>query len=242
MDCDKLRAMVAQAGSPEAGQRTCADAHAPRLVVTVEYHRQMRLYDFLPSGNGYKIRLALRSLGTPFEYKETDILKGESRTPGFLAKNPFGQIPVLELDDGTCLRESSAILVYLTEGTPLFPSDRLLRTRVLEWMGFEQTHVDGVISRARFRRMFPNAIPTRAEEFVAWYTEGREALGVLDAQLRNRRFLVDERFTIADIALYAYVHCAEQGGFDLAPFRSLPSWFERIRTQPGHLPIDQVPR
>ena len=110
----------------------------------------MRLYDFLPSGNGYKVRLALRWLGIPFEYHEIDILKGESRTPSFFAKNPFGQIPVLELDDGTCLRESSPILVYIAEGTPLLPADKLLLTRALEWMGFEQTHVDGVISRARF--------------------------------------------------------------------------------------------
>jgi glutathione S-transferase len=201
----------------------------------------VRLYDFLPSGNGYKVRLALRWLGISFEYQEIDILKGESRTPAFLAKNPFGQIPVLELDDGTCLRESSAILVYLTEETPLLPSDKLLRTRVLEWMGFEQTHVDGVISRARFRRMFPNVILTREEEFVAWHAEGRQTLGLLDAHLRDRKFLVDERFTIADITLYAYVHCADQGGFDLTPYHSLPGWFERVRAQRGHVPIDQVP-
>ncbi len=129
----------------------------------------MRLYDFLPSGNGYKVRLTLRWLGMPFEYHEVDILKGESRTPSFLAKNPFGQIPVLELDDGTCLRESTAILLHLAEGTPLLPTNRLMRTRVLEWMCFEQTHVDGVISRARFRRLYPDAIPTREEEFVAWH-------------------------------------------------------------------------
>src|SRR5258708_6165178 len=134
----------------------------------------MKLYDFLPSGNGYKVRLALRWLGIPFEYHEVDILKGESRTPAFLAKNPFGQIPVLDLGDGTCLRESSAILIYLTDGTALLPDNRLLRARVLEWMGFEQTHVDGVISRARFRRLFPYAIPTREEEFTAWYAEGHE--------------------------------------------------------------------
>ncbi len=181
----------------------------------------MRLYDFLPSGNGYKVRLTLRWLGIPFEYREIDILKGESRTPEFLAKNRFGQIPVLELDDGTCLRESSAILVHVAEGTPLLPTDKLLRTRVLEWMGFEQTHVDGVISRARFRRMFPEAIPTRDHEFVAWHAEGGEALAVLDAHLADRKFLVDERFTIADITLFAYTHCAEQGGFDLSPFASL---------------------
>jgi glutathione S-transferase len=201
----------------------------------------MKLYDFLPSGNGYKVRLALRWLGIPFEYQEIDILKGESRTRAFLAKNPFGQIPVLELDEGTCLRESTAILVYLAEGTPLVPDDRLLRAWVLEWMCFEQTHIDGVISRARFRRMFPHAIPTREEEFVAWYAEGREALAILDAHLRGRKFLVDERFTIADIALFAYTHCAEQGGFDLRPYSSLQAWFERVKQQPGYLPIDQVP-
>jgi glutathione S-transferase len=201
----------------------------------------MRLYDFLFSGNGYKVRLALRWLGVPFEYHSIDILKGESRTPAFLAKNPFGQIPVLELDDGTCLRESTAILVYLSEGTPLLPADRLLRARALEWMGFEQTHVDGVISRARFRRMFPHVIPTREEEFAAWLAEGRDVLAVLDAHLATRSFLVEERFTIADIALFAYTHCAEQGRFDLTPYASLRAWFDRIRAQRGFLPIDQVP-
>jgi glutathione S-transferase len=201
----------------------------------------VRLYDFLPSGNGYKVRLALRWLGIGFEYREIDILKGESRTPPFLAKNPFGQIPVLELDDGACLRESSAILMYLAEGTPLLPADKLLRTRVLEWMAFEQTHVDGVISRARFRRLYPHVIPTRDHEFEAWYTEGREALAVLDAHLADRTFLVDERFTIADIALFAYTHCADQGGFDLSPHEPLRAWFGRVRQQPGYLPIDQTP-
>jgi glutathione S-transferase len=202
----------------------------------------VRLYDFLPSGNGYKVRLTLRWLGIPFEYREVDIIKGESRTPAFLAKNPFGQIPVLELDDGTCLRESSAILVYLAEGTPLLPTDRLLRARVLEWMGYEQSHVDGVISRARFRRMFPQAIPTREEEFVAWLAEGKEVLEVLEAHLTSRTFLVDERFTIADITLYAYVHDAAPGGFDLSPYGALHGWFERVRAQPGHLPIREIPR
>jgi glutathione S-transferase len=201
----------------------------------------MRLFDFLPSGNGYKVRLALRWLAIPFKYVEIDILKGESRTPSFLEMNPFGQIPVLELDDGTCLRESTAILLHLTEGTELLPSDRLLRTRVVEWMGFEQTHVDGVISRARFRRMFPHAIPTRPEEFVAWHAEGRDALRVLDAHLERRAFLVGERYTVADIALYGYTHRAEEGGFDLAPYESLRHWFARVEAQPGYLPIDRVP-
>jgi glutathione S-transferase len=201
----------------------------------------MKLYDFLPSGNGYKVRLTLRWLGIPFEHIEVDIMRGESRTPTFLARNPFGQIPVLDLVDGTCLRESSAILVYLAEGTPLFPGDRLLRARVLEWMGFEQTHVDGVISRARFRRTFPDAIPTREDEFAAWHAEGHQALTVLNAHLLHHAFLVGERFTIADVALYAYTHCAAEGGFDMAPYPALPAWFERVRAQPGHIAIHEVP-
>jgi glutathione S-transferase len=202
----------------------------------------MTLYDFLPSGNGYKVRLALRWLEVLFEYVEVDILRGESRTPGFLARSAFGQIPVLDLGDGTCLRESSAILVYLAEGTPLFPGDRLLRARVLEWMGFEQTHVDGVVSRARFRRMYPDVVPTREEEFDAWYAEGHQALSVLNAHLAGRSFLVDERFTIADITMYAYTHCAAQGGFDMDRYAALPAWFERVRAQPGHIAISDVPK
>lgn len=201
----------------------------------------MRLYDFLPSGNGYKVRLTLRWLGIPFEYREVDILKGESRTAAFLAKNPFGQIPVLELDDGTCLRESTAILLYLADGTPLLPADKLLRSRVLEWMCFEQTHVDGVISRARFRRCYPDAIPTREEEFGAWHAEGDAALATLDEHLRERTFLVDDRFTIADVALYAYAHCAGEGGFDLVRYSSLRAWFARVRAERGHVPIDCAP-
>jgi glutathione S-transferase len=201
----------------------------------------MRLHDFLPSGNGYKVRLTLRWLGIPFEYREVDILEGESRTHAFLAMNPFGQIPVLELDDGTFLRESTAICAYLAEGTPLFPQDKLTRARILEWMGFEQTHVDGVISRARFRRMFPNVIPTREEEFDPWLTEGHAALGVLDAHLERREFLVGAGFTLADIALYAYTHVAADGGFDLARFAALRRWFSRVEAQRGFLPIDRVP-
>jgi glutathione S-transferase len=201
----------------------------------------MRLYDFLPSGNGYKVRLTLRWLGIPFEYQEVDILKGESRTPSFLAMNPFGQIPVLDLGDGTFLRESSAICVYLAEGTSLFPNDKLVRTRILEWMGFEQTHVDGVISRARFRRRFPHAIPTREEEFTAWLADGHEALRVLDAHLTGREFLVGNRFTLADIVLYANTHVAEEGGFGLAPCRALRTWFTRVEAERGYLPIDRIP-
>jgi glutathione S-transferase len=199
------------------------------------------LYDFLPSGNGYKVRLTLRELGLPFAYREVDILRGESREPWFLAKSAVGQIPVLELDDGTCLSESTAILFHLAEGSALLPADRLARTRVLQWMCFEQTHVDGVISRARFRRRWPEAIPTRPEEFDAWWAQGYQALHVLDSHLASRDYLVGDRFSIADITLYAYVHCAGEGGFDLGRFGALGAWFARIEARSAHVPIDVVP-
>lgn len=199
------------------------------------------LYDFLPSGNGYKVRFLLRELGHRFEYREVDILRGETREPWFLAKNTFGQIPVLELDDGTCLSESTAIMFYLADGTPLLPNDRLARARVLAWMCFEQTHVDGVISRARFRRRFPDVIPTRPEEFEAWWRDGARAQQVLEDHLAKHPFLVEDRFTIADIALYAYVHRAEEGGFSLERYSHLREWFHRIEARPAYLPIDVVP-
>jgi glutathione S-transferase len=149
-----------------------------------------------------------------------------------------GQVPLLELEDGTCLCESTAILFHLAEGTPLLPTDPLARTRVLQWMCFEQTQVDGVISRARFRRRYPDLIPTRPEEFEVWWRDGARALRVLEDHLARRTFLVDERFTIADIALYAYVHVAEEGGFELAGCPALRRWIGRIEARPAWQPID----
>jgi glutathione S-transferase len=201
----------------------------------------LTLYDFLFSGNGYRVRLALRELGIPFEYREVDILKGEAQEPWFLAKNPAGQIPLLELEDGTCIPESSAILFYLAEETRLLPADKLQRARVLQWLCFEQTNVDGVISRARFRRKFPDVIATRPEELEAWLRDGSRTLRVLDEHLRSRAFMVGESLSIADFALYSYVHRAEDGGFDLTPFAALRRWFERIEARPRHIQIDVVP-
>lgn len=199
------------------------------------------LYDFLDSGNGYKVRLTLRELGQPFVYSEMNILRGETRQAWFLEKNPAGEIPVLELDDGTCLAESTAILFHLAEGTHLLPMDRLLRTRVLQWMCFEQTHVDGVISRARFRRVYPDAIPTRDEEFEAWWAEGKRTLEVLERQLTAGEYLVGQAFSIADICLFAYVHRAPEGGFDLKPYAAIRAWCERIQARAAFIPLDQVP-
>jgi len=199
------------------------------------------LYDYLYSGNSYKVRLLLSQLNIAYEYRAVDIIAGETRQPWFLEKNPAGEIPALELPDGTCLRESSAILMYLSEGTPFLPAQKLNRTRVFEWLCFEQTNVDGVISRARFRRAFPQAIPTREEEFGPWLRQGARALALMDVHMSSRTFFVDERYTIADIGLYAYTHCAAEGGFDMSGYPNLHKWFARVAATPGFLPIDQVP-
>lgn len=199
------------------------------------------LYDYPFSGNCYKVRLLLSHLGVAYERRTVDIVAGEARKPWFLQKNPSGQVPVLELPGGTYLRESSAISMYLAEGTPLLPADKLERTRVLEWLCFEQSNISQVIGRARFRRAFPDAIPTRPEEFEAWHRSGQRALGVLEGHLHDYMFLVAERFTIADIGLYAYVHCAPEGGFSLTPYPAVRSWIERISELPGHVKLDAGP-
>ena len=199
------------------------------------------LYDYLFSGNSYKVRLLLSQLRIDYEYRAVDIIAGETSQPWFRAKNPAGQIPALELPDGTLLRESTAIMMYLSEGTPFLPQEKLSRTRVLEWLCFEQSNVDRVISRARFRRAFPNAIPTREEEFIPWLRQGAQALALMDEHLKTRTFFVDERYTIADIGLYAYTHCAAEGGFDMSGYANLHKWFGRVAATPDFLPIDKIP-
>jgi len=197
------------------------------------------LYDYLFSGNCYKVRLLLSQLGLEYETRAVDIITGETRQPWFLQKNPVGQVPTLELPDGTCLRESSAILMHLAEGTRFLPEAKLARTHVLEWLSFEQSNVAPVIGRARFRRTFPEVVPTRPEEFEAWHRQGNRALRMLEVRLHDYLFLTDEGYSIADIALFAYVHCADQGGFSLYPYPAVRSWIERIEEMPGFLPIDQ---
>jgi glutathione S-transferase len=197
----------------------------------------LRLYDFPFSGNGYKLRLAMTQLGLAFDYVVIDILAGQSRTPEFLALNPMGQIPVLVLADGTVLRESNAILCWLTEGTALMPADRLERTRVLQWMNFEQSNIDKVLGRTRFLRAYPDFREVAEAEWSVWYDEGNQALAVLDQALDGRDFLVGSAYSAADICLYGYVHTAEEGGFDLGRFPAVRRWLDTVRTQPGHIPI-----
>ena len=194
----------------------------------------MRLYDFLPSGNGYKVRLLLSQLGIPFTLVEKDIMKGETRTPPFLALNPNGRIPLLELDDGRRLAESDAILFYLSESTRFLPRDRFARAEILQWMFFEQYSHEPYIAVVR-RMVHLDGVPADPDRVERGY----QALGVMENHLTSRRFFVDDRYSIADVALYAYTHVAHEGGFDLGRYAAVRTWLGRVAAEPGHVPITQ---
>ena len=197
----------------------------------------LRLYDYYDSGNGYKVRLLLTQLGLPFAYVETDIMKGETRTPEFLKLNPNGRIPVLQLEDGTTLAESNAIIFYLAEGTRFLPEDKLDRARVLQWLFFEQYSHEPYVAVARFLLRHTEPGDPRRSMLEQRQKGGLAALKLMDDHLKERPFLVAGRYTIADIALYAYTHVADQGGFDLGPFPALRAWLRRIEAEPGHTPM-----
>jgi glutathione S-transferase len=197
-----------------------------------------RLYDYLPSGNGYKVRLVLRQLGLPYELVELDIKQGATRTPEFLAKNPNGRIPLLEIPGQGFLAESHAILWYLAEGTHLVPRDRLDRARMWQWMCFEQYNLEPSIGTARFwLASLRRSEAELGEKLVEKRRNGHAALAVLERGLAGREFLAGDGYSLADIALYAYTHVAPEGGFDLAPYPAVRAWCERVAAQPGHVPI-----
>ena len=197
----------------------------------------LTLYDYMDSGNGYKVRLTLAHLGLPYKLIECDILKGETRTPEFLKKNPNGRIPTLEIEPGVFLPESNAILYYLADGTAFLPADRLERARVLQWMCFEQYSHEPNIATSRFWIQHLGITDERRAALEQKRQLGYAALGVMEQHLAPRAFFVDERYSIADIALYAYTHVADEGGFDLAPYASVRQWLQRVRDQPRHIPI-----
>lgn len=201
--------------------------------------KNKKLYDFLPSGNSYKVRLLMTQMGMPFERINVNILQGETRTPEFLSKNPNGQIPVLEVETGQYLAESNAILVYLSEGTEFLPYDRFLRAQVLQWLFFEQYSHEPFIATSRFWI----SILGKAEEYQTEIEKKREpgyaALKVMENHLSNHQFFVGERYTIADIALFAYTHVADEGGFDLSNFPCIQAWIERVKSQPRYISITE---
>jgi glutathione S-transferase len=201
----------------------------------------MILYDYLDSGNGYKIRLLLAQLERAYRWEELDILHGATRTAGFLGKNPNGRIPTLELDEGACLAESNAILWYLADGTAYLPAGRLERAQVLQWMFFEQYSHEPYVATPRFIvKHLPQDSPRQAE-LPKRLEQGRAALAVMEKHLAGRQFFVGERYSIADIALYAYTHVAHEGGLDLARYAGVRAWIDRVASQPRHVPLTARP-
>ncbi|MEX6665248.1 glutathione S-transferase family protein [Pseudomonas sp. W2-17] len=194
-----------------------------------------KVYGDYNSGNCYKIKLMLNLLGAEYEWVPVDILKGETETEAFLAKNPNGKIPVLELEDGTCLWESNAILNFLAEGTPYLLTEPRLRTQMLQWQFFEQYSHEPTLAVARFIQFYLGMPEERMEEYHSLHRRGNKALKVMEQQLLRTPFLVGDNFSIADIALYAYTHVADQGGFDLTQFPAIQAWLARVKQQPGYV-------
>jgi glutathione S-transferase len=183
------------------------------------------------SGNCHKVKLVLDITGQAYAWNEVDLMKGGTRTEEFLRMNPNGKVPVVMLDDGTALAESGAILWYFGEGTRLVPGDRLGRAQMLQWMFFEQYSHEPSIAVARFIRVFKQSNDDpRLPNLLA---SGRRALSVMEQHLAINRFLVGERLSLADLALFAYTHRAGDGGFDLADFPAVTAWLERCRSEPG---------
>jgi glutathione S-transferase len=197
----------------------------------------LTVYGMADSGNCYKVKLALEQLQVPYRWVEVSTAKGETRTQEFLARNPNGQVPTLQLEDGRYLPESGAILCYLAEGTPLLPAGRLERARVLQWMFFEQYSHEPCIAVARaILRYQPPDSPRRAE-LPRLRERGDKALAVMELHLAREPFFAAGRYSVADIALYAYTHCAADGGFGLARYPAVVAWLARVRAQPRHVPL-----
>jgi glutathione S-transferase len=201
----------------------------------------LKLYDYLPSGNSYKVRLLLSQLAIPYERIDIDILKGETRTPAFLAKNPNGRIPLLEIAAGDFLAESNAILFYLARSGALLPEDPSHQAQVLQWLFFEQYSHEPYIATSRYWIALLNKEREYREELAKKREPGYAALKVMNRHLAKHDFFVGGRYTIADIGLYAYTHVAHEGGFDLSSFTHLLAWLQRVEAQPRHIDIRHVP-
>jgi glutathione S-transferase len=198
---------------------------------------KIRVYGDSISGNCYKIKLLCSELRIDYEWRELDILAGATRTPGFLSMNPNGKVPLLELADGRFLAESNAILSYLGEGSELAGADRFERARVLQWMFFEQYSHEPYIATSRFVVRYLGNPAERHADLEQKRVAGYKALEIMDRQLLESPFIAGEGFTLADIALFAYTHVAEEGGFDLGTFKGIGAWLRRIMSRANYAPM-----
>jgi glutathione S-transferase len=201
-----------------------------------------KLYSMQRSGNSYKVRLALALLNLPYEAVEVDILRGESRTPDFLAKNPSGQVPLLEVGDDRYLAESNAILWYVAVGTPLAPENRIDRADALQWMFFEQHALEPNIGAAYFwLSLVRGGRDLQTHSLEDWMERGYGALQVMENHLKTNDYFAARQLTVADIALYGYTHLADRCDFDLSTFPAIRDWLKRVEAAPGFVAMDWRP-
>ena len=198
---------------------------------------QILVYGDSISGNCYKIQLICAQLDIPYDWQEIDILKGDTRTDEFLAMNANGKIPLLALSDGRYLAESNAILAYLAEGSELAGSDRLSRAQILQWMFFEQYSHETNIATSRFIIKYLGNPPDRQAALEEKRVGGYKAFDVMEKQLGENEFIAGPKYSIADIALYAYTHVADDGGFDLKEYPEVRAWLGRVQVTPAHVPM-----
>jgi glutathione S-transferase len=200
--------------------------------------KKIRIYGDSRSGNCYKLQLLCSEMGVSYDWKEVDILAGETRTPEFLAMNANGKIPLLALPDGRYLAESNAILCYLADGSEFFGSTAYSRAEILQWMFFEQYSHEPYIATSRFIIRYLNRPAEREADLNQKKAGGYAALGVMERQLQQHDFLVDDRFTVADIALFAYTHVAHEGDFELKDYPAVVRWIGRISSRTGYTPME----
>ncbi|UHD46958.1 glutathione S-transferase family protein [Aureimonas altamirensis] len=202
----------------------------------------LRIHGMLDSGNCYKPRLLMALTGRPFGHVEVSTRDGSTRMETFLGRNPIGQCPLLELEDGRFLAESGAILNYLGDGTDFVPQDPYDRARMLQWMFFEQNQHEPAVAVRRALTVYPERkAAATAERLQTTLERGNAALAVMDRQLSDNRFFIGDLPSLADIALYPYTKDAPEGGFDLAPFVNVSAWLERVESLPGYRPKDWMP-
>lgn len=196
-----------------------------------------RLYGDPISGNCYKVALTLAQTGRDFEWVPISVTTGETKTEDFLARNPFGEVPVLQLPDDSYLSQSNAIISFLADGTSLLPSDPLARARINEWLFWEQYSHEPVIATTRFWIHYLDAAEEYADRIAANRERGYTALAVMERQLSRQDFLANGEYSVADIALYAYTHVCHQGGFSLDDYPAVRAWLARVAAQDKHQPM-----
>ncbi len=201
---------------------------------------KLKIYADSRSGNCYKIQLLCAEMGIDYDWQEVDILAGETRTPEFLAMNANGRIPLLALPDGRYLAESNAILFFLADGSEFFAGDAYSRAKILQWMFFEQYSHEPNLATSRFIIKYLGNPPDRQASLEQKRAAGQQALAVMERQLLRHPYIVGDKYNIADIALFAYTHVADEGGFSLSDYPAIQAWIEHIERRPKFVPMTRT--